>query len=93
VDVVLDNLDVYVDGFTTTVLLTLAAAAVALVLGTIVAAMRVSPVPPLRAVGTLYVNVVRWRCRSTRRPSSPRRSGLASTRCQRARRRRAARSG
>ena len=58
-DVVLDNLDVYVDGFTTTVLLTLAAAAVALVLGTIVAAMRVSPVPPLRAVGTLYVNVVR----------------------------------
>jgi glutamate transport system permease protein len=59
VDVVLDNLDVYVDGFTTTVLLTLAAAAVALVLGTIVAAMRVSPVPPLRAVGTLYVNVVR----------------------------------
>ena len=58
-DVVLDNFGVYVDGFTTTVLLTLAAAAVALVLGTIVAAMRVSPVPPLRAVGTLYVNVVR----------------------------------
>jgi glutamate transport system permease protein len=59
VDAVLDNLDIYVDGFTTTVSLTLAAAAVALVLGTVVAAMRVSPVPPLRAVGTLYVNVVR----------------------------------
>jgi len=59
VDAVLDNLDVYLDGFTTTVTLTLAAAAVALVLGTLVAAMRVSPVPPLRAVGTLYVNVVR----------------------------------
>jgi len=59
VDAVLDNLDVYVDGFTTTITLTLAAAAVALVLGTLVAAMRVSPVPPLRAVGTLYVNVVR----------------------------------
>ena len=58
-DVVLDNLDVYVAGFTTTVKLTLAAAAVALVLGTLVAAMRVSPVPPLRAAGTLYVNVVR----------------------------------
>ena len=58
-DAVLDNLDVYVDGFTTTVKLTLAAAAVALVLGTLVAAMRVSPVPPLRAVGTVYVNVVR----------------------------------
>jgi glutamate transport system permease protein len=59
VDVVLDNLDVYVAGFTTTVKLTLAAAAIALVLGTLVAAMRVSPVPPLRAVGTAYVNVVR----------------------------------
>ncbi len=58
-DVVLDNLDVYVDGFATTVSLTLAAAAVALVLGTLVAAMRVSPVPPLRAFGTLYVNLVR----------------------------------
>ncbi len=58
-DVVLDNLDVYVAGFTTTVKLTLAAAAVALVLGTLVAAMRVSPVPPLRALGTVYVNVVR----------------------------------
>jgi glutamate transport system permease protein len=59
VDVVLDNFDVYVEGFTATVKLTLAAAAVALVLGTLVAAMRVSPVPPLRAVGTAYVNVVR----------------------------------
>ena len=58
-DVVLDNLDVYLDGFTTTVTLTLAAGAVALVLGTLVAAMRVSPVPPLRALGTVYVNVVR----------------------------------
>jgi glutamate transport system permease protein len=59
VDAVLENLDVYGAGFTTTVKLTLAAAAVALVLGTLVAAMRVSPVPPLRAAGTTYVNVVR----------------------------------
>jgi glutamate transport system permease protein len=59
VDAVLDNLDVYREGFTTTLSLTLAAAALALVLGTLVAAMRVSPVPPLRAVGTLYVNLVR----------------------------------
>ncbi len=58
-DAVLDNLDVYREGFTTTLSLTLAAAALALVLGTLVAAMRVSPVPPLRAVGTLYVNLVR----------------------------------
>jgi glutamate transport system permease protein len=59
VDVVLDNLDVYVDGFTTTVALTLVAALGALLLGTLIAAMRVSPVPPLRAAGTLYVNLVR----------------------------------
>lgn len=58
-DVVLDNLDVYVDGFTNTVTLTLIAALGALLLGTLVAAMRVSPVPPFRAVGTLYVTVVR----------------------------------
>jgi glutamate transport system permease protein len=59
VDAVLDNLDVFVDGFTTTVVLTLLAAAGALVLGTLVAAMRVSPVPPLRWVGTAYVQLVR----------------------------------
>ena len=58
-DVVLDNLDVYVDGFTTTLSLTLLAAVGALLLGTLVAAMRVSPVLPLRAAGTLYVNAVR----------------------------------
>ena len=58
-DVVLENLDVYVDGFRTTVSLTLLAAAGALILGTLVAALRVSPVPPLRAAGTLYVNLVR----------------------------------
>jgi len=59
VDVVLDNLDVYVDGFTSTIKLTLLAAMGALVLGTLIAAMRVSPVPPFRAVGTLYVTLVR----------------------------------
>ena len=58
-DVVLDNLDVYVEGFTGTVKLTLLAALGALVLGTLIAAMRVSPVPPFRAVGTLYVTLVR----------------------------------
>ncbi len=58
-DVVLDNLDVYVEGFTGTLKLTLLAALGALVLGTLIAAMRVSPVPPFRAVGTLYVTLVR----------------------------------
>lgn len=58
-DAVLDNLDVFVDGFRTTVSLTLLSALGALVLGTLVAAMRVSPVPPLRWAGAAYVQVVR----------------------------------
>lgn len=58
-DVVLDNIGVLVDGFATTVTLTLLAAVGALVLGTIIAGMRVSPVPPLRWAGTFYVQTVR----------------------------------
>ena len=58
-DAVLDNLDVFVRGFTTTVTLTLVAAVGALVLGTLIAAMRVSPVPPLRWAGATYVQLVR----------------------------------
>jgi glutamate transport system permease protein len=59
VDAVLSNLDVFVRGFTTTVTLTLVAAVGALVLGTLIAAMRVSPVPPLRWAGATYVQLVR----------------------------------
>ena len=58
-DAVLDNLDVFVEGFTGTLTLTLSAAVGALILGTLIAAMRVSPVPPLRWLGTLYVQSVR----------------------------------
>ena len=58
-DVVLDNLDVFVKGFRTTVSLTLLAAMGALLLGTLIAAMRVSPVPPLRWAGAAYVQLVR----------------------------------
>ena len=58
-DAVLGNLDVFVRGFTTTVTLTLVAAIGALVLGTLIAAMRVSPVPPLRWAGATYVQLVR----------------------------------
>lgn len=58
-DAVLDNLDVFVEGFTGTLSLTFLAAMGALVLGTLIAAMRVSPVPPLRWLGTLYVQSVR----------------------------------
>ena len=58
-DAVLDNLDVFVRGFTTTLTLTLISVVGALVLGTVIAAMRVSPVPPLRWAGATYVQLVR----------------------------------
>ena len=58
-DTVLDNFDVFVDGFTRTLSLTLLSAVGALILGTLIAGMRVSPVPPLRWLGTLYVQAVR----------------------------------
>lgn len=58
-DVVLDNLDVFVQGMRTTVSLTVLSFGVALVIGTVVAACRVSPVPPLRWAGTLYVESIR----------------------------------
>jgi glutamate transport system permease protein len=59
VDAVLSNLDLIVAAFRTTLSLTALAAVGALVLGTLIAAMRVSPVPPLRWAGTLYVTLVR----------------------------------
>lgn len=43
----------------TTVVLTLASFALAMVVGTTVAAFRVSPVPPLRAAGALWVQLLR----------------------------------
>ncbi len=58
-DVVFDNVDVFVDGFRTTISLTLLSAVGALLLGTLIAAMRVSPVPPLRWAGAAYVQLVR----------------------------------
>ena len=58
-DVVLDNLDRYWEGFQTTVSLTLWSFALAFAIGIVVASFRVSPIPPLRWVGTLYVETVR----------------------------------
>ena len=58
-DTLLNNLDLFIGGFTTTVILFAWSAVFALVLGLIVGAMRVSPVPSMRAVGTVYVNLVR----------------------------------
>ena len=46
--VLIDQLPVILQGFWMTIRLTAFAALIALVLGTVLAAMRVSPVPPLR---------------------------------------------
>ena len=58
-DTITDNLDLYWAGFQTTVSLSLVAAVVSLVLGTILAGMRISPIPPLRIAGLLYVETFR----------------------------------
>jgi len=59
VDALLDNLPLLRDGFLTTLRLTLISGAIALVLGTLLGAFRVSPVPTLRGFGTFYVELVR----------------------------------
>jgi len=53
------NVDVYVTGFLWILKLTLAAGVFALVVGVLLAAMRVSPVPVLRGFGTAWVNIFR----------------------------------
>ncbi len=58
-DVVLDNLDRFADGVGTTVSLTVLSWLGAFVIGVAVASFRVGPILPLRAVGTVYVELVR----------------------------------
>ncbi|MCW2505790.1 MAG: amino acid transporter permease [Actinomycetia bacterium] len=58
-DVLTGNAGVFASGFFVTFQIVLLAAVGALVLGTLVAAMRISPLPPLRWLGTAYVTVVR----------------------------------
>ncbi|WP_139417387.1 amino acid ABC transporter permease [Agromyces laixinhei] len=58
-DAVIDNLPTYFEGFRMTLLLLVVSGISALVLGTIVAAMRISPVPSLRAFATVYTELVR----------------------------------
>ena len=58
-DAVLDNLDAYREGFVTTLEVSALSSVLALLLGTLLAAMRVSPVPTLRAAGATYVELVR----------------------------------
>lgn len=57
--VIIDNLPLYLSGIGQTLLVCLYAGVLALVLGTIMAGFRVSPLPPLRGLGTSWVNVFR----------------------------------
>lgn len=56
---IIDNLPVFVDGFLMTLRLLLISGAGALVLGTIVAAMRISPVGAFRVFATVYTELFR----------------------------------
>lgn len=58
-DALVDNLDLILKGFWTTIELTLVASIAALLLGTVLGTMRVSPIPPLRWLGTAYVEIIR----------------------------------
>lgn len=58
-DVLIDNFGVIVDGFWQTLQLFLVSGLYALVLGTLVAAARVSPVPILRGAAAAYVTLFR----------------------------------
>jgi glutamate transport system permease protein len=60
VNVLLDNLPLYLEAFLFgTIRLFVISAIGALLLGTVLAGMRVSPMPVLRTFGALYVNIVR----------------------------------
>ena len=58
-DVVIDNFDLFRSGFVKTLGIILWAAVGSLIIGTVLAAFRVSPLPPLRWFGTSYVNIFR----------------------------------
>ena len=58
-DFLAENADLLWDAFVTTLSLSLLAGLLALVLGTVLAAGRVSPVPPLRWLATVYVEIFR----------------------------------
>jgi glutamate transport system permease protein len=59
VHILIDKFNVFADGVWITLQLCVLAGIGSLVVGTLVAVMRISPLPPLRAVGTAYVNVFR----------------------------------
>jgi glutamate transport system permease protein len=59
VNVLLDHLPEFREGFIGTVLLTLASGLLAMVLGVVIAGFRVSPIAPLRFFGTAWVTLFR----------------------------------
>jgi His/Glu/Gln/Arg/opine family amino acid ABC transporter permease subunit len=59
VDAIFGNADLWGEAIGNTLIIFLAGGVIALVLGFVVGAMRVSPVPIARAVGTVYVNIIR----------------------------------
>lgn len=56
---VIDNLDRFVSGFQTSLWICFLGMVGSLILGTIIAGFRVSPIPPLQAFGTAYVTIFR----------------------------------
>ncbi len=58
-DAITENFGLYVDGFLTSLSICLVALVGSLVLGVLIAACRVSPVPPLRGFGTFWVTTFR----------------------------------
>jgi len=59
VDAVFDNMPLYLQGFGMTVMLLVVSGLAALVIGTLIAAMRISPVASLRGFATVYTELVR----------------------------------
>jgi glutamate transport system permease protein len=59
VDFISENFELFRDAFLTTLSLSLLGGLLAVVLGTLLAAMRVSPIAPLRGLATFYVEVFR----------------------------------
>ena len=58
-DAIIENLPRFIDGFLMTLRLLVVSGIGALVIGTVVAAMRISPVPALRGVATVYTELLR----------------------------------
>ena len=55
----IDNIDLFVLGFKNTIIMFVISAVLSLALGILLGVLRISPSPAMRAVATVYVNVVR----------------------------------